>query len=287
MIIAQETVYKTNDMSDLSIPILQVRHDSAICYEYWTGPRRAPKEYDEYLQAARANAYSGKVSDMVEKRVRKAIDLLLQASPSRIIWNSVSMSYHPFSIGFWTLTISDKKLHPHQEVVKKCLAPFLDWLRYKKALYIWKAELQERGQIHYHLTVNQFIPWTEAAKQWNRSQRKAGYLTDYAKEYGHYNPNSIDVHSVVNLRDIEAYLVKYIVKNDKTGRILKGKVWGCSSSLMGARFATEIDSHILNQIGKYNMKCLEYCTIVEAPGERLLSKSAYQSYYSFIQNISK
>lgn len=271
--------------NNLSIPVLQVRHDSAICYSYWTGPRRAPSDFAKHLTAARSSAYSGKVSSQAEKNMRRAIDLMLQASPSKIVWNSVSYSYHPFRIGFWTLTVSDRQLHPHYEVVKKCLAPFLDWLRYRKVLYLWKAELQERGQIHYHLTCNQFVPWTEAAKQWNNLQRKAGYLDQYVKEHRHYNPNSIDIHAVYNIRDIEAYLVKYITKNDKTGRILKGKVWGCSKPLMQKRFTTEIDSTIESNIIKSPRKDTDYCSIIFVPGKTLLPKQTAINYHSFIQSI--
>lgn len=274
-------------MSDFTIPIIQIRHDSAILYQKWEGPRKAPSDYAQHLASARNKAYSGSVTPLAEKNMRRAVDLMLQATPSRIIYNTVSHSYHPFRVGFWTLTISDRKLHPHFEVVKKCLAPFLDWLRYRKVLYLWKAELQERGQVHYHLTCNQFVPWMEAAKQWNKLQRKAGYLVEYAKEHHHYNPNSIDIHAVHNLRDIEAYLVKYITKNDPAGRILKGKVWGCSQPLMQARFSTEIDSTIHSNFYGKPRKELEFCTIVECPGARLLAGKSQADYYSYIQNIQK
>jgi len=285
MIVKQEIGYNRQKMNDLSIPVLQVRHDSAICYQYWTGPRRAPNDNLQYLASARALAYSGKMTTTTEKKVRKAIDLMLQASPSRIIYNTVSKTFHPFRIGFWTLTVSDQVIRPHAEVYQKCLAPFLDWLRYRKIMYIWKAELQQRGQIHYHLTCDQFCSYLDAAKQWNKLQRKAGYLTEYAKEHKHYNANSIDIHSVVNIRDIEAYLVKYVTKKDKLGRVINGKVWGCSSSLEGARFCTEIDASIEAKIQNTPKVETEYCTIVKCPGATLLSGQDLHNYSLFTQNL--
>jgi hypothetical protein len=131
------------------------------------------------------------------------------------------------------------------------------------------------------------VEWGQAAKQWNKLQRKAGYLNTYAQEHKHYNPNSIDIHTVQNLKDIEAYLVKYITKGDKYGRIIKGKIWGCSNTLEGQRFTTEIDGFTESQMTKYPMKCLEYCTIIETPGQRLLSPPANIEYHQVLNNIKQ
>lgn len=274
-------------MEGLVIPMVQVRYTSAICYDYWTGARKAPELHLEHMEKARSKAYSGTMTSTAEKGIRKAVDLMLQANPTKIIYNTVSKTYHPFKIGFWTLTVSDKTIRPHSEVMKKCLTPFLQWMRYRKMMYIWKAELQERGQIHYHLTVNRFCEYGEIQKEWNKLQKKAGYLDYYVKQYKHYNPNSIDVHAVHNLKDIEAYLVKYIAKNDKHGRKIEGKVWGCSTTLEGQRFSTEIDNYIADSIRASDKKETDYCTIVLAPGRKLLGPTATTRYKDFTTKLKE
>lgn len=283
IIIDRKSSYKDMENSDLTIPCIQIRHDSAVCYDLWIGARRAPQEFEEHLTGARAKAYSGTVTKSAEKNIRKGVDLLLQATPKRIIYNTVTSTYHSFQVGFWTLTISDKKIQPHKDVARNCLIPFCNWMQKRKYLYLWKAELQERGQIHYHITVDQFCAFGEVRDQWNKLQRKAGYLDGYAKEHGHFNANSVDVHSVRNLVDIEAYLIKYICKNSKDK--IDGKVWGCSRSLTSKRFSTEIDSSVWSNCLQHPLKNLEFCTIVKAPGKSLLGRSDSIQYQNFVQSL--
>lgn len=284
--------------NNLTIPVFQVRHDSAIVYEYWAGARKAHFRHEEFLEKARKQSYSGQVSAGAKKNIRRAVDLLLQASPRRIIYNTVSSSYHHFQLGFWTLSVSDRKIQPDKIVMAKCMRPFCNWLQKRNIVYIWKAELQERRQIHYHITTNQFIHFGEIRKQWNKLQRKAGFLKGYAERHGHYNPNSVDVHTVVNLKDIEAYLVKYITKQQ--GRefchsgfpsvvvpdLIDGKVWGCSRCLTERRFETELDSSIWSEALKHKLKYLDNCTIVKAPGAKLLGRADSIKYQIFLKSIN-
>jgi hypothetical protein len=90
--------------------------------------------------------------------------------------------------------------------------------------YIWKAELQQNGQIHYHITTNIFIRFDLIRKRWNYLQQKAGLLDSYYEKHGHYNPNSTDVHKVYNDDNIEAYLEKYISKQQEVNPTLKANL---------------------------------------------------------------
>lgn len=243
------------------IDFLQVRRQKTLLFSFWTGKRKASGGSAQIWQAKKF-AYSGDVAPGSIKRLRRSVDILLQVSPERLIFNTAIKDWHPFTISFVTLTISDEVIRPHREVMKSCLEPMLRWLRGKGATsYIWKAELQARGQIHYHLTLNVFIHWQEIQNQWNKLQKKAGYLNTFARKEGHFRPNSTDVHAVHKLKDIEAYLCKYIVKSvvkesRKMALIAKmfeaglpfvpqpigkidGKVWDCSKNLKVPYFSTE------------------------------------------------
>jgi len=226
------------------MPMVQVRTNEVIFFDQWMGVRKANKTtWNPFENPVSAQAtYSGGMTHGAEKRMRKAISLLLQLSPARIIFNPVLNVHHPFSINFITLTCSAKCVVSHRELYKRCLAPWLMWLRRQgNEHYIWKVELQRRGQPHYHITTNKFVHYEKIRKKWNQLQRKAGYLDGYAKKHKHYDANSTDVHSVRNVQNIEAYLVKYLAKNaDQSGQQIKikGKVWDCSSSLKKAYFTT-------------------------------------------------
>jgi hypothetical protein len=184
-------------------------------------------------------AYSGNMAQGSIKRINSAVDILLQKSPERIIWNPVTSKYFPFTINFVTLTISGQRNIGLIEGYETLLKPLLRQLRGGQFSYIWKAEYQERGQLHYHLTTNQFHHWQDLRNRWNKLQKANGHLDGYAERFGHFNANSTDIHSVYKVRNIGAYLSKYMSKTEPipaTAVIEKGKVWDCSTDLKGKRF---------------------------------------------------
>ena len=102
----------------------------------------------------------------------------------------------------------------------------------------------------------------QAIKQkWNACLRKAGYLDNYAAAHNHYNANSTDIHSVNDIENLSAYILKALTESieaaekvKKTGptRIMdigaemakdvqnaeetEGKIWGCSELLAASHY---------------------------------------------------
>jgi hypothetical protein len=223
------------------------------------------------MQRAQIKQYSGAMTVGSRKRLTRAVNLLCQAAKPKWVLNPITgqLQYHRLS--FITLTISCEKIISTKEAYENLLKPFLSWLRDTKKVktYIQKLEFQERGQPHYHITTNAFIPYDEIKKVWNSLQRKAGYLDEYAKKHKHFNPNSTDIHSVKNKRNMASYLVKELGKtinakrlkakeivanmveageiteeqrkefeDQYTGEEMKamGKVWDCSNNLSGVKY---------------------------------------------------
>jgi len=255
----------------MKIPYLQVRNNALLYYELSTvQPARFFKE-------GITKAYSGKVTEGAKKRLQKAIDILVQKSPPRMTYNPVSQKTFPFRINFITLTFSCSRFINGKEGHMNMIKPFLRILRRRqKFSYVWKAEFQgeenhkgekkkEGGQLHYHIASNMFIPWQEMRKQWNRLQRKNGYLVEYGLKNGHYNANSTDVHSVYAINDIAAYLGKYMSKEQ--GKKLDGKIWDSSKDCKENRFSTEPVYEQAQKIRqavkdkKIEQIDLEHCTI--------------------------
>jgi hypothetical protein len=223
------------------------------------------------MQAAQKTQYSGGMSGGARKRISKAITLLAQASKPKWIFNHILQQYQYHHLSFITLTVSAKKNISTRYGYDHLLKPFLGWLRDTKKVksYVWKLEFQKRGQVHYHITLPDFIDYKEIRDTWNSLQHKAGLLDEYAKEHGHFNPNSTDIHSVENRKNLANYLVKELAKavdakrlhateivnsliqageipieerkkfiDEYTGDELKadGKVWDCSNNLAGANY---------------------------------------------------
>jgi hypothetical protein len=248
------------------VPCLQVRNSEVIVYREWTGPRYPKKEMPEQFKPGKA--YSGRMTDGAAKRLKKCVSLLVQKSKNRMIYNPVVNRRHRFRIGFVTLTVADQKSDTAKDVYKKCMAPFLRWIRRNQVKdYVWKAELQDRGTIHYHIAVNEFLHWKDVRDTWNKYQRKAGYLTSYAKKNGHYHANSTDVHAMRKVKDIERYLTKYMMKEDPKQQI-DGKTWDASKNLKDAQyFTTELTPRNLEMLRSITRKELQtdHCTIFRIP----------------------
>lgn len=82
------------------------------------------------------------------------------------------------SLKFITLTLASKQIHSDNVIRKELLNQFLTELRQKFGLenYIWKAEKQQNGNIHFHILIDIFISYTEIRQIWNRIQNKLGYV---------------------------------------------------------------------------------------------------------------
>lgn len=252
---------------------MQVRGDSfVVYYEPIQGRKYANKFASRYrMQRAQLQQYSGGMSVGARKRMTKAVTLLSQAAKPKWIFNPIIGRYQYHRLSFITLTVSCKEIISTRDGYDKLLKPFLGWLRDTKGVttYIWKLEFQERGQVHYHITTPSFIHYEEIRRTWNSLQRKAGYLDEYAKEHGHFNPNSTDIHDVQKQQKMAHYMVKELCKavdakrvkataivnslikageipeekkkqfiDEYTGEEMRadGKVWDCSNNLAGASY---------------------------------------------------
>lgn len=190
---------------------IQVRHQSILFYNLPANPKYHTRH------KLLSPTYSGTTTDHAKKRIRKAIDMMLQLYPRRIIWNPVIEKNVSHQLSFITLTISSKERHLEaNEGHKLCLAPWLLRMKRKASMrtYIWKAEFQKNGQLHYHITTPSFIEYSLIRDEWNNILRKEGLLSHW-NPYTDKSPNSTDVHSVYKVKNIQAYLTKYISKGNK------------------------------------------------------------------------
>lgn len=172
-----------------------------------------------------------------------------------------------FRLNLITTTISDRTIVTAPDAYEKCLKPFLRVLRkHGNFLYVWKAELQKRGQIHYHVLSNVFMPWQSIRDTWNNLQRKAGYLDGFYHRNKHLIANSTDVHSVQNVDNVAAYVMKYLSKDQKA--VICGKTWDCSKVLKTKRFSFSLNGSQSEVMQAYtrkkpeNVVQLEHCTII-------------------------
>lgn len=180
------------------------------------------------------NKPNGWVSKKSAKKIRLAINWMLLFSKRKSVFSVKEGKSFTFVLAFITLTLSDEQRHTDEYVKRHLLKPFLKWLsRNGCAMYVWKAEAQSNGRVHFHITVNNFIHWKSIRKKWNDIQSKHGYHKVFTQGRSEIGLNSTDVHSVKNERDTAAYMAKYMTKNErnKGKRDITGRLWGCSENL--------------------------------------------------------
>ncbi len=258
------------------------------------------------------------VSKRSGAKIKSKINYLVAISNKQSIFNQQSKKNVNFNITFVTLTLASEQIHTDLELKNCLLHQFLIEIskKYNVKHYIWRFEKQRNFNTHFHLVINKFIPYLELRTIWNRIQNKLGYVDRYREEQilwhkngfkirpnllknwsyenqkkayemgintGWSNPNSTDIHSVVNIKKISNYIIKYLTKHDaqKYSRIRRtecgfdridkasriplskntikflrqlaslGRNWGCSS-ILSKNLGTvlEIDNEINNSLEK-------------------------------------
>ncbi len=276
------------------IPTVQIRPNMILVYDQllWPGSRPKKPEIPKHLQLAidaeistpdflKKDAYSGELCQHSKKRLSKAINLLCAIAQEKEADNFRTGSKFKFKVNFITLTlpapqgtVTDRKLK------KKALDPWIKSMkrRYGLKSYVWKAERQFNGNLHFHITSDTYLPYDNLCNIWNRQLDRLGFIDQFFEKNGHRHPNSTDVHSVQKIRNLAAYMVKYMSKSPEShlkmvnaklsnagkriitptshpfrsvagqptwDQPIQGKVWDCSTNLkLKSRCETEISGDI-------------------------------------------
>nr|WP_185147447.1 hypothetical protein [Ornithobacterium rhinotracheale] len=193
-------------------------------------------------------------------------------------------------LSFVTLTLPSAQKH-HDRVLRKILAKYLDHLKkvYGLKNYLWKAETQKNGNIHFHVLIDTQIPRKDIQRIWNQYINKLGYVDRYsekmnrltAKQYlekysknyksekdcivayqrnkkiGWSNPPSTKIETPKSKRNIVAYVVKYLLKQEENKRPVIGAVWGASNKVKKLNYLNFEVSSYLEELNHLRQK-LEY-----------------------------
>ena len=180
------------------------------------------------------NKHANKLSDKAIKRIQSAINWLVVSAKEKKVYNHSTGKNYNFKVNLITLTLPDtaEKITEYQ-FKTKLMHPFLVYMKkyHKLNNYVWKIEFQNNGKLHVHLTTDTFILHNIIRSVWNRLLEKNDFLIDFEKKFKHKNPNSIDVHAVWKVKNLGAYLAKYMSKNEQNTDIVNGRIWGCNHEL--------------------------------------------------------
>lgn len=220
------------------------------------------------------------LSKASKRKIKDTFSLLYHLAKCRTIKISNKKFIYNFRLSFVTLTLPSKQVHTDVDIKKVCLNNFLNVMRQKFGLknYIWISEIQENGNLHFHMVFDMYIHHKAVRYYWNRSLELLGYVSEYSnrmksltlQEYadlrgkevsevasyfytqskeGWTNPPTEQAKSIHNIQNLVFYLSKYITKENEKEETQKyveraetwGKSWGRSSSLSRIKFITMFD----------------------------------------------
>jgi hypothetical protein len=227
---------------------------------------------------------------------------------------------YKFKVAFITLTLPSKQIHSDNYIKETCLNQLLVELRirYKVRNYLWRAEKQKNGNIHFHILVDKFIPWSELRDRWNRIINKLGYVDNYRTEMKEWHkngfnvrkdllkhwdyqkqikayqkgkindwssPNSTDIHSLHKINNVKDYICKYCTKNETNSEV-QGRMWGCNYELSDIKGACEIvDQEIKSELNelisefKPRVYTSDYFSVIHISVHKL-NNTKYQNLYN-------
>jgi hypothetical protein len=227
-------------------------------------------EFIKNKENLKDNKTKGELSYKAVKAIKNSINWLLVSAEEKKVYHKEKDYFFNFKIGFITLTVplGQMKLTNHQ-FKTLLLNPWLTLMRSNYGLknYVWKLELQKNGQPHLHISVDSFIHHSVIKRTWNKLLNANGFLEEYKTK--HYNitfeayrlkysnfrkssdeqlfksweqgtksqwtqPNSTDIHSLRKIKNLAAYIIKYMAKNGNLEDNFNGKIWGCSQNISKA-----------------------------------------------------
>jgi len=248
------------------VPALKILSSKTINYAKYIGPKKERKPpaytYQSHILSQQSIRKIRKAVDFMADTAKWKKVPCREASCEKYKHSPTGLHYHWFRLGFLTLTLPAHQLkdvcieylnamnrgdvapeyiamdsasmHYSDEDLKSfCLNHFLTVLRekYHVSKYLWKAESQQIGNIHFHIVIDQFIHWRVLQYVWNRVLSKTNLIDRFEAKHGHRNPPTIEIHSVKKIESIRKYITAYIEKSESTKRKIDGRKWACSEEL--------------------------------------------------------
>ena len=255
------------------------------------------RKYEQSKKNLAERKKTWKLSYQSKKKIYDSVSYLHQMAPQKTIKTKSGKLIYGFKTSFITLTLPSKQTHSDIEI-KGVLNNFLTTLRQKFGLqnYVWKAELQQNENIHFHIIVDMYIHHHAIRYYWNKALNVLGYVDCYRskfenmslKEYAESrnvpvkkavngfvygrktkwsSPGTENVQAIKNGKMLSYYIGKYITKATKEGSEVSeaelkriesfGRVWGRSQSLSRLKFITRYDWNNLKSVLKEIDKKLE------------------------------
>ncbi|MDA3879131.1 MAG: hypothetical protein PF436_01965 [Prolixibacteraceae bacterium] len=222
-----------DEQKKVSYVVQQVRGDCIIRYQTTMGNNKGIEKKLECLEVGRKNTYQGQITDTMTRKIKKRVTVWYNSILEHNNKSTVKGYRDRKRLIFVTLTLSASQRHDDVTIKRKILKPFLRILREKHGFenYIWKAEKQQNGNIHFHLIADRYIKKELLTETWNKCQNALNYIDRFESKFECRDAPSTHVRVVKSGKMAIHYVSKYIGKG--TGeKSIEGAVCYTSNSLI-------------------------------------------------------
>jgi len=189
------------------------------------------------------------LNDKQSRRLRSDCNKLAYYSANRSFTSRKSGKKYKMKVAFLTLTAPALAT---TEQINKAFEGFLDYLRRTaNCVYVWKKELGERNnKLHFHLLINNFIPYYIVSWKWKRLLIAQGVHWPL-NAAGKHTDSHYRIELPRNGKQVSHYISKYLSKAYELPRNL-GYVAGRSQVLVDCKelhlFPDEYDYDEINTL---------------------------------------
>ena len=255
------------------------------------GVEREEEKYKENLN--KGFKHNGELSLMSKKKIINRILWLNQIAEVKT-YKTKKGQFIQHKLSMLTLTLPSKMQHSPQFITENCLTKFLNLIRsyYKIKNYIWKLELQQNGNVHYHIITDAELDYNSLKKIWNKIINKFGYVDEYSK-------NSLKLgerkYIEKRLEEMRKYKKYKLLNESNLIKEIK-EVWRYQKSINFSEPNTinikriSLNSNIENYIAKYVSKGSNSVSHESFGGEREEREEEEKKIgriYSNSENLSK
>ena len=224
---------------------ITIRLQRFYTYDIYTGERKPSR----LAGRPKSNKSNGETSEKAAKRIKQKIELLYSVAKTKTIYSKKKEKSFRYKVGFLTLTLPSMQIHSDNKIHETCFAPFIRAIRLKRPdfMYVWKAETQENGNLHYHVCTNSFLHKDYINDRWNYWVNKLSYVDNYGKDC----PPSAKIQVCYGENGLASYMAKYMGKNDSRRRTVTIKTWDCSECLKAIKTSTIIEPEMMLELKEF------------------------------------
>jgi len=231
---------------------MQIRPWGLLVYERKEFTGISTKQHNNSNK--RIQSYTGVLTPYSKKKLKRAIQLIVATAKDKEATNYKSGKTFKFKLNFITFTLPAPQNEITDKQIKHCLDNWIKRAKRKFGLgsYVWRAERQKNGNIHFHMITDTWIHYEKIRNDWNETLAPLGFIKRYQEKNGNKQPNSTDVHSITRIKNLSQYFIKYMSKKHKEGeKPITGKVWDCSQNLKTKENCELIiDSDVATELNK-------------------------------------